>query len=212
MGSVTETGWRLLLALAEMLRGWRALVFTPVRGVWGIGLLFGLEGMGLPLPAEIPLLLAGALIRSGERSFWTLLLVAWSATVFGNLVGYGAGYLGGRPLLDWVARKLQVSADKLAKYEQWIGQHGLKVLFATRWVNWGFGQSLWVVGINRISPKRFLTFTVVLNLLWAMVWLYLGSLLFGWISHVQGVAVVLLLLVVGAGVWALIRRRKAQRP
>lgn len=158
-----------------MLEKWLGIL--AAWGLWGLGLLFILEGMGLPLPAEIPFLLAGALARAGQQPFWTLVMVAWGTTVIGNLVGYGAGYLGGRPLVERLTHWAGMSPERFDKYEGWVRRHGLKVLFFTRWINWGFGQSLWLAGISRLPLRRFVPFMLAINFIWAVVWVWAGALL-----------------------------------
>lgn len=197
-----------------MVEHWVAIL--AAWGLWGLGLLFILEGMGLPLPAEIPFILAGALARAGRQPFWTLVLVAWGTTVIGNLLGYGAGYLGGRPLVERLSQWAGMSPERFGKYEQWVRRHGLKILFFTRWINWGFGQSLWLAGISRVPPRRFVPFMLGINFVWAVVWTWFGALLAYWLTElgvhqgsvVTGV-VVLTLALIGALVWRRVRRRRA---
>ncbi len=184
-------------------------------GLWGLGVLFTLEGMGLPLPAEIPFVLAGALAKAGQQPFWTLVLVAWSTTVIGNLLGYGAGYLGGRPLVERLTNWAGMSPERFEKYEQWICNHGLKILFFTRWINWGFGQSLWLAGVSRMPPRRFLPFMLGVNFVWAVAWTWLGSLVALSLARLgvhQGLVVTAVLLLttvlIGFLIWRKMRKRR----
>lgn len=189
--------------------------YLAAWGLWGLGLLFMLEGMGLPLPAEIPFLLAGALAGAGQQPFWTLVLVAWGTTVIGNLLGYGAGYLGGRPLIERLTHWAGMSEERFSRYEEWVRKHGLKILFFTRWINWGFGQSLWLAGISRVPPRRFVPFMLGINFIWAVVWTWFGGLLAHWLTRLgvhRGSVVTAVLLLTAALIGLLIWRRVRRRP
>lgn len=161
----------------------RWVAHVAAWGLWGLAALFLLEGLGLPLPAEIPLVLSGGLAHAGRYPFWTLVSVAWGATVAGNVLGYGAGYLGGRPLVERLAAWAGMSEERLERMEAWVRRHGMKIVFFTRWINWGFGQSLWLAGISRVPPTRFVPFMLALNFCWAVVWVWFGSLIARWLDH-----------------------------
>lgn len=160
-----------------MLEAW--VTHLATLGLWGVGLLFLIEGAGLPLPAEIPFVLSGALAQAGRYPFWLLVLLAWVTTAVGNFAGYGVGYLGGRRLVERLSGWAGVSASRLERLERWFHRHGLRLLFLTRWINWGFGQSLWLAGLVRIPLRRFAPFMLVLNLAWAALWISLGVSLAG---------------------------------
>ena len=59
------------------------------HGYWVVGLIVGLESMGLPLPGETILVLA-AIYAATEPSFNVRVVVAVAA--FGAIVGDNAGY------------------------------------------------------------------------------------------------------------------------
>lgn len=197
-----------------MLEGW--VSHLAALGLWGVGLLFVIEGAGLPLPAEIPFVLSGALAHAGRYPFWLLVLLAWVTTVIGNFAGYGVGYLGGRRLVERLSAWAGVSASRLERAETWFHRHGLRLLFFTRWINWGFGQSLWLAGLARVPLRRFAPFMLVLNLAWAILWIGLGVSLAGLLGRLgvgRGglVLAVLIAVAVVVGTYLLHRGSRSRR-
>src|SRR4051794_22802271 len=54
------------------------------------GLLFAC-GLGLPLPEDIPLIVAGALAATGKMNLWVAGAVAWCGIMGGDIVLYNLG-------------------------------------------------------------------------------------------------------------------------
>lgn len=199
----------------RVLEGWVAGL--AAAGLWGLGLLFLIEGAGLPLPVEIPFLLSGALAHAGRYPYWSLVILAWSATVVGNLAGYGAGYIGGRKAVERLTAWAGISAARLDSFEAWFRRHGLRLLFVTRWINWGFGQSLWLAGLSRIPLRRFAPFILVLNLAWAALWLAIGASMARLLSRLgvgRGAVVVVVLVgvIVAVAAYVIYRLVRRERP
>jgi membrane protein DedA with SNARE-associated domain len=144
-------------------------------GLPGAGLIFLLEGVGTPLPVEVPLWIIGSKMAVGHASYWQMVLLMWLSTVAGNTLGYLVGYYGGRPaamkLLSW----FRVKNETWTKMETWFQRHGLKLVVATRWANWGFAQNMWLCGITRVPFSRFFTVMVINDFCWAMAWTWLAK-------------------------------------
>lgn len=162
-------------------------------GLTGLAAMFLLEGAGVPLPPEIPLIIAGGLAHAGHYPFWLLVFVAWGATVAGNLMGYGLGYVGGRPLATRAMTWAGISAERICRAERWIQNHGLKILFCFRWINWGFPMGLWLAGAGRLPWTRLVPWMLILNLAWAVTWIWLGSLIARHLARVGALDWVLML-------------------
>lgn len=141
-----------------------------IFGLPGAGLIFFLEGIGVPIPVELPLGIVGMRMARGESTYWAIVLLMWLTTVVGNTTGYFMGYFGGRPLALKLLSWFRIKQETWERIETWFRQHGLKVVVATRWVNWGFAQNMWLCGITRVPFGRFMLVMVVNDLLWAMAW------------------------------------------
>lgn len=175
--------------------------------------MYLLEGMAVPWPIEIPLWLCGHLLHRGVVTYWHAVLFTWAATSLGNLIAFVVARQGGRPLLQWVAQRFGMQAE-VQRAEGWMTRYGLGTIIFTRWINWCFGLSLWLVGFSDISPARALLTMLINNALWAVAWVALGLGLARGLSHVGLPGWFILIpggvILVGLGAWRLIRKLRPQ--
>src|SRR6266566_2684524 len=69
-------------------------------GLFLLFLLIAMESAGIPLPGETALVAAGVLASRGDMNIVAVIAVAATAAVIGDNVGYWAGRVGGRKLLQ----------------------------------------------------------------------------------------------------------------
>jgi membrane protein DedA with SNARE-associated domain len=143
------------------------------------GLIFLLEGIGLPIPVEIPVGILGYRVAHGDLNLMHGVLLMWMMTNLGNLIGYALGYRLGRAPMIRMLRFVHIKPHAWDRLEGWFQVHGLKAVVFTRWINWGFAQNMWLCGITRIPFQRFLPLILINNLLWAMAWTWLSGHLIG---------------------------------
>ncbi|MDB4897917.1 MAG: associated Golgi protein-related protein [Firmicutes bacterium] len=196
--------------------GKAALRLYRLLGLPGAALIFLLEGLGVPIPVEIPLVMVGQRITQGLNSYWQIVGVMWLTTVVGNMVGYLIGYYGGRPLVRKLVSWFRVTPDAWARVEHWFQRHGMTVVVATRWINWGFAQNMWLSGITRVPFGQFFLVMVINNFLWAMAWTWLSHQALAYLGRRSGHflhhsamrigVVALAVILVGLGAFWLVRR------
>src|SRR5436190_19195951 len=87
-----------MLPLASILTAFRAFFslrhVEELMGPWGYPLLFGLLfscGLGLPLPEDIPLILAGYFIAIGKMHLGIAAACAWLGIIGGDCMLYSFG-------------------------------------------------------------------------------------------------------------------------
>jgi membrane protein DedA with SNARE-associated domain len=195
--------------------GRAAVRIYHLLGLSGAGLIFMLEGLGVPIPVEIPLVMVGQRMALEMNTYWQIVLLMWLTTMVGNTAGYLVGYYGGNPLAHKLLVWFRVKPELWAKVEGWFQRHGMKVVVATRWINWGFAQNMWLSGITRVPFGRFFMVMAINDFLWAMAWTrasqvtmaYLGRRSAHFLRHsvmqigVAALAVILIFL----GVWWMAR-------
>lgn len=190
--------------MIERLRTW---------GLVGIGLVYTLEALGIPVPIEVPLWLSGQMIQNQQASVWELWLVTWTGTVIGNILAFSLARLIGERLIIFVSERLKMN-DQVERVQRWVAKYGLGAVLLTRWINWGYAPSLWLAGVTGMPAARTLAIVVVNCGAWALAWVLLGRVIIGGMSG-AGLPTWLLLLppvisVSGIATWRLVK--SARRP
>jgi membrane protein DedA with SNARE-associated domain len=95
------------------------------------GLLFAC-GLGLPLPEDIPLICAGALIANGKMHFITAAITAWCGIIGGDCMLYTMGKKLGLEItrVPFVGRHL--TKTRIQRVERLFEKYGTGVVFIGR--------------------------------------------------------------------------------
>lgn len=143
-------------------------------GSFGVFGLLALGIIGLPIPDETLLLLAGTLAKSQQLS----LLPAWLAVTFGALIGISVSYIIGRTLGHFtvyrLCRKFGLNEQHLEytrKHFNRIGQWLLLFGYFIPGVRHFTGI---LAGTTLLSYKRFAFFAYTGALLWSNLFFWLG--------------------------------------
>ena len=108
---------------------------TGLIEAWGyvaIALVVVLGNIGLPVPEETVLVLAGYLVWVGRLRWPPLLAVGVSSAVIGDNLGYWLGRRYGRVVLDRLARRL--GPRRLARAERFVARYGALAVFVARFI------------------------------------------------------------------------------
>lgn len=180
---------------------------------WGylaVGLIVGLESLGVPLPGETTLLAAAILAGAGHQLHIVPLIgSAAVGAILGDNIGYWIGRELGFPLLMRYGRRLGIS-DADIKVGRYVFQrHGGKVVFFGRFVALLRVLAALLAGINHLAWPSFLWFNASGAVVWASVYGTIGYTLgnsahdlSSWMS-LLGVAAALVAIVGG---WLVSRR------
>jgi membrane protein DedA with SNARE-associated domain len=127
MGAMGET----LQALAIVIPtgGIAALAYLVV------GLVIGIESMGVPLPGETMLIAAALLASRGDLQLGWVIGAAATGAVIGDSVGYLIGRQAGRGLFDRLGRRFHhFSSERIERAERYFGKYGVWTVFFGRFV------------------------------------------------------------------------------
>jgi membrane protein DedA with SNARE-associated domain len=194
--------------------------FWMERGSYFVlfGLLFAC-GLGLPLPEDIPLLIAGALVAKGKMNLALAAICAWGGIVGGDVVLYNLGKTFGLETrrLPMIGRHLsQKRLDQVhGMFERW----GVWVVAVGRMFAGIRGAMVVVAGAIRFTFWKFILADGLAAIVSGGLFLSLGY-LFGsrmdvLMAHVERgkrwslVAVVILAL--GAAAWIYFDQRRRRR-
>ncbi len=135
-----------LRGLEQWIAGW---------GYAGIVLAVLMGNVGLPVPEESILLLAGYLAWRGTLSLPAAIAAAVLSAIAGDNLGYWIGRKGGRPLLLRYGRYVFVSRRQLRRAEEFFARHGHRAVFFGRFLA---GIRFLAGPLAGISRMRFGTF------------------------------------------------------
>jgi len=102
------------------------LHFPSTVGYAGVAILVGIESAGVPVPGETSLIAAAVLASQGHLSLPLVIVVAASAAIVGDNVGYLIGRRGGRWLLTQPGRWERSRTRLLERGEVFFARHGAK--------------------------------------------------------------------------------------
>lgn len=145
-----------------------------ISGYIGIFFLMALESACVPIPSEIIMPFAGFLVWQGDLILWQI--VVWGAfgNLFGSILAYWAGALGGRKLIKKFGKYILISDHDLEMADNWFKKYGQGAVF--------LGRVLPVVrtfislpaGIAKMNFWKFSIFTFIGSLAWSFVLAYAG--------------------------------------
>ncbi|GGR34034.1 DedA family protein [Streptomyces roseolus] len=135
-----------------------------------VGVVIGLESLGIPLPGEI-VLVSSALLASqhGDIDPWVLGGCATAGAIIGDSIGYAIGRRGGRPLLAWLGGKFpkHFSEANIALAERSFQKWGMWAVFFGRFIALLRIFAGPLAGVLKMPYWKFLVANVFGGILWA---------------------------------------------
>jgi membrane protein DedA with SNARE-associated domain len=115
-----------------------------------------LGGLGLPVPEEAPIILAGVLSHRG-RMYWPLALGAsFLGVLVGDFLVYFLGFWHGERVLSWRLTRRFLTLQREAQIKGYFHRHGVKILILSRFAP-GFRTAAYLTaGILRLPTIKLL--------------------------------------------------------
>lgn len=204
-----------LITLVERLGQWGYLV------IFLGALLESAAFLGLIIPGESLVLVAGFLAAQGLLDLDVLIVVVALGAAVGDSIGYEMGRSMGRPALLRYGNRFGVTDGRIDKAETFFARHGSKAVFLGRFV--GFARALipFLAGSSRMAYRKFLPYNVLGAVLWSAAVTLLGYFLgaswqsaerwIGRASAIIGAILVFALLLVWLWRWAVQHESFIQR-
>ncbi|MFD4572452.1 DedA family protein [Streptomyces sp. NPDC058417] len=167
-----------------------------------VGLVIGLESLGIPLPGEI-ILVSSALLASqhGEIDPVILGACATAGAVIGDSIGYAIGRKGGRPLLAWLGGKFprHFGEAHIATAERSFEKWGMWAVFFGRFIALLRIFAGPLAGVLRMPYWKFFIANVLGGIVWAggttAVIYYVGVVAESWLKRFSWLGLVLAVLI-----------------
>jgi len=185
-------------------------------GYLGIFILMILENVFPPVPSEVILLAAGALVEQGKMNAYALWVIATAGTLAGNLFWY---WLGSRwseetlkRVIDRWGRWLTFEWDEFLSARNMFRKYGDWIVFLLR-----FSPLLRTIvslpaGLAKMTMWRFALFTFLGSLIWNGLLILGGQALAGLIDRYEKLAGYAIVAIVVAGVAVYVYRVVTWKP
>lgn len=134
-----------------------------------VGLVVGVESLGIPLPGEIVLMTAALMSAQGHVSPWVVAAAAIIGAVAGDSAGYSIGHKGGKPLLERLGRRFpsHFSPGHVATAERSFQRWGMWAVFFGRFVALLRIFAGPLAGVLKMPYPRFLIANALGGIVWA---------------------------------------------
>ncbi|SCK58800.1 DedA family protein [Streptomyces sp. WMMB 322] len=178
-----------------------------------VGVIIGLESLGIPLPGEI-VLVSSALLASQHGEIDPVVLGACATTgaIIGDSIGYAIGRKGGKPLLAWLGTKFprHFGPHHVASAERAFERWGVWAVFFGRFVALLRIFAGPLAGVLRMPYWKFLAANVLGGIVWAggttAVVYYVGIVAEAWLKRFSWMGLVIAVMF-GIGSMIVMRRR-----
>jgi membrane protein DedA with SNARE-associated domain len=122
----------------------------------GVFLILLATGLGLPIPEELPIVIA-AMMSRWEVMHWSGALLSCLAGVLaGDMLLYVVGRQFGRRILEWPAARRILTPEREARVMEAYHRHGLKFVIMARLVMGLRAAAFLTAGLVRVPFLRFL--------------------------------------------------------
>ncbi|MFF4952048.1 DedA family protein [Streptomyces chattanoogensis] len=135
-----------------------------------VGVVIGVESLGIPLPGEIVLVSAAILAATQDHINPVVLGACASAgAIIGDSIGYMIGRKGGQPLLNWAGRKFpkHFGPDHVAMAEEKFEKWGMWAVFFGRFIALLRIFAGPLSGVLKMPYWKFLIANVLGGIIWA---------------------------------------------
>jgi membrane protein DedA with SNARE-associated domain len=159
---------------------------TTLIGDYGYAAIFVLmvlESACIPIPSDVTMLFGGALASPGfaapghELDLVVVALVGTLGNLVGSWLAYGAGAVGGRPLVDRFGRYLLIMPHEVDRAHEWFERRGELTVFVSRLLPVIRTFISLPAGVARMPFGRFTIYTILGCLPWTFALAWLGYLL-----------------------------------
>lgn len=103
-------------------------------GYLGIVVIVLLGNIGVPVPEETALIVAGYLVWQGHLRLSVVLIVAVVSAIAGDNLGYWLGRRYGQPAVERVAHWAAVDAERMGAMRRFVVRYGALAVFGGRFL------------------------------------------------------------------------------
>lgn len=140
-------------------------------GYWLLFVLVAAESLGVPLPGETALIIAGTYAgHSHKLSPWAIFAVASAAAIIGDNIGYWIGDQGGYRLARRYGPRVRLDERKLKTARYLFDRQGVLVVFFGRFVSVLRAYAAFLAGVGKMRWRIFLPANAAGGIVWAGIY------------------------------------------
>lgn len=155
------------------------IVFMQQYGYIAFFLLAFFETTLVPVPSEVVLPFAGALMAISGLNPLFLVTDVWAGNIAGNMTGFWLSYFVGIDVILKYGKKFGFKMEGYLDAEKWVKKYGVTFAFVSELLPVVRSVTSIVCGAFKMDFKRFLIYTIVGFAIWSSVLMYLGFVLAG---------------------------------
>ena len=148
--------------------------FIASTGYAGVALLMAVQSACVPLPSEVIMPFAGAVLAHGQAQLVLLATVASLASNIGSIPAYWVGARGGRPMVERYGSYLLLSRHDLDRVDQFFVRFGSFAVLIGRMLPIIRTFIAFPAGVAKMNLVRFHLYTFLGSWPWCYALAYLG--------------------------------------
>lgn len=186
-------------------------------GYQGVFVCIFIGNLGIPIPEELVLLVAGVLAGREALDLGTVYIVAILSAVTGDCCGFLVGRTGGRQAFEWLVRKFPCLRRRYRYLQSFFQKHGNSAVFFARFVTGARFMAGPLAGAAGMPFWSFLGWNLLGACVWCSLVVTLGYFLGNQLDLVVhlvkkgGYWIAAAVLVTGVTIW-LVRRHNYPHP
>lgn len=122
----------------------------------GVFLILLATGLGVPIPEELPIVIAAMMARWEVMHWWGALLSCLGGVLAGDMLLYTLGRHFGRRILQWPTARRILTPEREARVMDAYHRHGLKFVVMARLIMGLRAAAFLTAGLVRVPFPRFL--------------------------------------------------------
>lgn len=192
-----------------------ALALIDKVGYLGVFFILVVDNMGVPIPSEATLALAGNLAKEGHFNIFVVIVLGTVAQTLGTYFAYLIGKYGGEPLIKKYGKYLLISSHDYKRAEDWFAKRGEKAIFISRLIPVIRSYAGFAAGAFEMDLKAFIRDSFLGSLIWTTIFAGVGYILgdswkkyYGYMHYVDYIVIIAVIIFVAHFVYVRIKRRR----
>jgi len=148
--------------------------FIASTGYAGVALLMAIQSSCIPLPSEVIMPFAGAVLAHSQWDLILLATVASFASNIGSAVAYWVGARGGRPMVERYGSYLLLSRHDLDRVDHFFTKFGSIAVLIGRMLPIIRTFIAFPAGVAKMNQVKFHIYTFIGSFPWCYALAYIG--------------------------------------